>query len=147
MIDFKIKVVDLLDSLSLNLSREEIYNLVEIPPDTNLGDYAFPTFKLAKEFRKAPNLISEDLANKLEANEYISEIKNVGPYVNFFISVDALKETVINEVIEDEKFGSNNSGEGKNMVVEFSSTNIAKPFHIGHIRSTVIGNAINNILK
>lgn len=147
MIDFKVKVVDLLDGLSLNLDREEIYDLVEIPPDTNLGDFAFPTFKLAKEFRKAPNLIAEELSEKLEANEFISDIKNIGPYVNFFISVDALRETVINEVIEKENFGSNNSGAGKNMVVEFSSTNIAKPFHIGHIRSTVIGNSLNNILK
>ena len=147
MIDFKIKVADTLEELQLDITRDEINALIEIPPDSRMGDYAFPVFKFAKVMRKAPNLIAEELSKKLDIGEYFSKIENVGPYINFFVNNDILTKEVLNGIINIDNFGSKNIGNGKNVVVEFSSTNIAKPFHIGHLRSTVIGNSINNILK
>ncbi|QQK07527.1 arginine--tRNA ligase [Miniphocaeibacter halophilus] len=147
MIDFKIKVVDKLEELKLDISREEIISLIEIPPESSMGDYAFPVFKFAKTFKKAPNLIAEELAGKLTKGEFFSNIVNTGPYINFFVNNELLTKEVLEGVLNNKKFGSKNIGLGKTAIVEFSSTNIAKPFHIGHLRSTVIGNSINNILK
>lgn len=147
MIDFKIKVTDKIEELQLDMSREEITSLIEIPPEPSMGDYAFPVFKFSKIFRKGPNLIAEDFVKKLSLNEYFSKIINMGPYINFFVNNELLTKEVLEGVLNNKKYGSKNIGLGKNIIVEFSSTNIAKPFHIGHLRSTVIGNSINNILK
>ncbi|HHX69103.1 MAG: arginine--tRNA ligase [Miniphocaeibacter sp.] len=147
MIDFKIKVADKLEELKLDISRDEIISLIEIPPESSMGDYAFPMFKFAKIFKKAPNLIAEELVGKLTKGEFFSDIVNTGPYINFFVNNELLTREVLEGVLNNKKFGSKNIGLGKTAVVEFSSTNIAKPFHIGHLRSTVIGNSINNILK
>lgn len=147
MIDFKMKVTDKIEELQLDISREEITGLIETPPEPSMGDYAFPVFRFAKIFKKGPNLIAEDFVKKLSLNEYFSKIINMGPYINFFVNTDLLTKEVLEGVLNNKKYGSKNIGAGKNVVVEFSSTNIAKPFHIGHLRSTVIGNSINNILK
>ena len=147
MIDFKLKVADIIEGLQLDLEKEEIISLIEIPPESKMGDYAFPMFKFAKIFRKAPNAIAEELVAKIELNEYFSNIVNMGPYINFFVNSELMTKEVLEEIIDNDNFGAKPIGEGKNVVVEFSSTNIAKPFHIGHLRSTVIGNSINNILK
>ncbi len=146
MIDFKDEVKKIITSFDTGLSEEEIIGLIEIPPNSSMGDYAFPVFKLAKTYRKAPNMIAEELAAKDFDNDYIKKIINVGPYVNFFVDNSKLVESVLTEAIKDD-FGSSHIGEGKNVVLDFSSTNIAKPFHIGHLRSTVIGNSIRNIMK
>ncbi|WP_099203299.1 arginine--tRNA ligase [Miniphocaeibacter massiliensis] len=147
MIDFKLKVADKIEELQLDMNREEIISLIEIPPNAEMGDYAFPVFRFAKVLKKAPNLIAEDFVGKLSNGEYFSKILNVGPYINFYVNNCIQIKEVLEEVVNNKKFGSKSIGEGKNVVVEFSSTNIAKPFHIGHLRSTVIGNSINNILK
>lgn len=148
MIDFKKEAAISIASLVPSLEMKEIEQLIELPPNYNMGDYAFPCFRLAKELKKAPNLIAEELVGRIDSGDIFQEIKNTGPYINFFVNRKKLTETVINEVLErEEEFGSRDVGEGKKVLVEFSSPNIAKPFHIGHIRSTVIGNSIYNIFK
>ena len=148
MINFRKEVANCISKVVPSLGKEEIENLVEIPPNYDMGDYAFPCFRLAKEFKKAPNLIAEELAEKIDGGVYFNEIKNVGPYINFFVNTEKLVETVLNSVMEEkEKFGSTNIGKGRKVLVEFSSPNIAKPFHIGHIRSTVIGNSLYKIFR
>lgn len=148
MLDFKKEVVNLVSQVVEGLDHEEIESLIEIPPNYNMGDYAFPCFKLAKIFRKAPNLIAEDLVNKIDGGDNFERIENVGPYINFFINKAKLTEVVLKAIAEEgNRYGSINVGKGRTAIVEFSSPNIAKPFHIGHIRTTVIGNSIEKIFK
>lgn len=148
MIDFKVEVGKILKNHVLDLQESEILSMIEIPPNTDMGDFAFPCFKLAKTFRKAPQLIANDIASAIKLDTHFEKAESVGGYVNFFIK----KSTFVRETIESvfdkkQNYGSSDMGKGKNVIVEFSSPNIAKPFHIGHIRSTVIGNSINRIYK
>lgn len=148
MIDFKKEVVNSIHNAVDAMDADEIYRLIEIPPSYDLGDYAFPCFKLAKAFRKAPNLIAEELADKIGTSEYFEKVENKGPYLNFFINKVKLTETALKEIAEKkEQFAATDIGQGRNIIVEFSSPNIAKPFHIGHIRTTVIGNALYKLCK
>lgn len=148
MLDFNEKVLDLLEMEVDSLTRDEIQSLIEVPPSYDMGDYAFPVFRLSKIFKKAPYLIAEDLANRFADNKYFDKIENEGAYINFFINKEKLVETVIEEVKEKgEKYGASNIGGGKTIIVEYSSPNIAKPFHMGHLRTTVIGNSLYKIYK
>lgn len=125
---------------------EEIESLIEVPPNMEMGDYAFPCFRLAKELRKSPNDIAKELAEKIPAKGVISAVSNLGGYVNFFIDKSAWASKVIHRVLSDgENFGKSNFGENKTALVEFSSPNIAKPFHFGHVRTTVIGHSLARI--
>ncbi len=147
MIDFK-KIIGEKIAKNVQLDLSEIVSYIEIPPNPEMGDYAFPCFKLAKILKKSPQMIAEELKGKIELDENIEEIKVVSGYLNFYINKLLLTKTVLTE-IENSKdtYGSNKSGNGKNVIVEYSSPNIAKPFHIGHLRNTVIGAALYKIYK
>ena len=146
MQDFKLAIANCLKEKIEDLTLEEIAALIEVPPNKEMGDFAFPCFKLAKVFRKAPNMIAADLAENIEANGAISKVMPLGGYVNFFVNKSQLAKTVINDVLtKKEKYGHSDLGQEKAVVIDFSSPNIAKPFHIGHIRTTVIGNALYKI--
>ena len=129
--------------------EEKIENNIEVPPNRELGDYAFPCFSLSKILRKSPNLIAEELKEKIDLSDgYISKVINEGGYLNFFINKELMSKNVLEEIGDKkEEYGSSDIGNGKNVIVEYSSPNIAKPFHIGHLRTTVIGNALYNIYK
>lgn len=143
MINFKEKIALLLSEKIEGLPAEEIQSMLEIPTDSKMGDYAFPCFKLAKMMRKAPPMIAQDIAEALSGSDLFEKVESVNAYVNMFLSRKVFMAEVIDVVIaEQDRYGSSQVGENKKVIVEFSSPNIAKPFHIGHIRTTVIGNAI-----
>jgi arginyl-tRNA synthetase len=126
-------------------------DLIEIPPNPAMGDFAFPCFSLAKVYRKAPPVIAGELAEKLEAlggNELFSEIRVTGGYLNFFVDKSAMAKAVLGEIAEQgEAYGCSSVGAGRKVLVEFSSPNVAKPFHIGHLVSTALGSSIERIYK
>lgn len=131
----------------LDLELEEIQGLVEIPPKSDMGDFAFPCFQLSKVMRKAPNMISAELVQQINKGGF-ERVEALGPYVNFFLDKTSFNKTVIEKVLEEaDRYGSGNEGAGKNIVVEFSSPNIAKPFHVGHLFTTAIGNSLYKTLK
>ena len=146
MQDFKVAIANCLKEKIEDLTLEEIVALIEVPPNKEMGDFAFPCFRLAKVFRKAQNMIAADLAESIEAKDEISKVMPLGGYVNFFVNKSQLAENVIKDVLtKKENYGHSDLGQGKAVVIDFSSPNIAKPFHIGHIRTTVIGNALYKI--
>ena len=125
------------------LAEEEALARIEIPPESSKGDYAFPCFRLAKVLRKAPPIIAADIAEKIRGNALFEKVENVNAYVNMFIDKAYFAMNTLEDVVaRGDLFGRQDIGGGKTVIVEYSSPNIAKPFHIGHIRSTVIGNAI-----
>lgn len=146
MIDFKKEIAEIIAKNLEGLTEDEIKSMIEIPQDQSMGDYAFPCFRLAKTMRKAPNLIAAELAEKLQGEKIFSEVSPVNAYVNMFVSREEMMKSTVSEVLEEkENFGRSDIGGNKKVIVEFSSPNIAKPFHIGHIRSTVIGNSLSKI--
>lgn len=130
----------------LDLSEEEIIKLLEIPPNREMGDVAFPCYSLAKQYRKSPQIVAEDLVSKI-IDDHV-DVKAIGPYLNFYYKRSVYATNLVNEIIEKNGlFGESDLGNNKNVVVDYSSPNIAKPFSLPHLRSTMIGNAIANIHK
>lgn len=147
MIDFKQEIAKILADKIESLTEEDILAQIEIPPSYEMGDYAFPVFSLAKIFRKNPNMIAEEMASSIDS-KYFEKVESKGAYINFFTNKEALSKTVIEEILkEKENYGKSKIGKDKTIIVEYSSPNIAKPFHIGHIRTTIIGDSLKKIHK
>ena len=146
--DYKDLIASNLSSCT-GLDKEQVAGLIEIPPKLELGDYAFPCFVLAKTLHKAPPVIANELKDSPELVKGFDgavTVDTAGPYINFRIDKGVLAKTVLSEIIsEGDQYGNRNIGEGKNVIVEFSSPNIAKPFHVGHAFTTILGNSLSNI--
>lgn len=146
MVNFKEEIAKIIANHVEGLELSEIQDMIEVPQDSKMGDYAFPCFRLAKVLRKAPPLIAKGIAEGISGEAIFEKVEQVNAYVNMFVSKEAFVKDVLSEVLsKGDDFGKSNIGDGKKVIVEYSSPNIAKPFHIGHIRSTVIGNSIYKI--
>jgi len=147
MVNFKEIIGEKIAKLTL-LEINEIIGYIEVPPNRDMGDYAFPCFKLAKELKKSPQIIANELKEKIELDEIIEKTEIAGGYLNFYINKLELTKTVLEEIEKSgENYGMSNIGKDKTIIVEYSSPNIAKPFHIGHLRTTVIGASLYKIYK
>ena len=143
----KIIAEDLYAQLSEHLSLEDIYQLLENPKNDDHGDLAFPTFRLAKAFRKNPAEIANDIAENF-SSDVVEKVNVMGPYLNFYLNKNIVSTQVLNDIISSPStYGNSNVGEGRNIPIDMSSPNIAKPMSMGHLRSTVIGNALSNIVS
>ncbi|MCK9909592.1 arginine--tRNA ligase, partial [Microbacteriaceae bacterium K1510] len=130
-----------------DITTEKVRDMLETPPNPAMGDIAFPCFQLAKALRKAPPMIASELADKISGAP-LREAKAAGPYVNMFLDQEAVAGEVIQTVLTQKAaYGSRNVGESRKVPIDLSSPNIAKPFSMGHLRSTVIGNALANIME
>ncbi len=147
MMIFKEHVINKISEIT-DLAPETVSNLLETPPEQKLGDLAFPCFVLAKTMRKAPPIIAKELLSQFPCDDFIEKTEAVGGYLNFFFNRERFTKNVIENILsERENYGKSDIGNGKTVLVEFSSPNIAKPFHIGHLFSTAVGNSLEHIYK
>ena len=144
--DYKNYIANLL-SANLDMDVNEVEKLIEIPPKSDMGDYAFPCFVLAKTMKKAPQMISAELKEKIKDDNF-EKVEAFGPYLNFFLNKEVFVKNIIEKILEEkENYGANKDGEGKNIIVEYCSANIAKPFHVGHLFTTMLGNSLYKLFK
>ena len=150
--DYKKYIVEKLNVEGL--SKDELYELIALPPNLEMGDYALPCFKLAKLMRKSPVVIAEELKNSIMSDEVtmsdkvLSEVSAINGYLNFKINKDAFVSATLDKILsEKDGFGSSDEGNGKTICLDYSSINIAKPFHIGHLSTTVLGGALYRIFN
>ena len=130
------------------VTKAELYDLIALPPNLEMGDFALPCFKFAKVLRKSPVMIAESLKNEIATDDVISEVSAVNGYLNFKINKDGFVRATLDKILSQKNaFGSSNEGEGKTVCIDYSSINIAKPFHIGHLSTTVLGGALYRIFN